>query len=412
MDHSKKKTIRIAAVGCLHGKLKVMYENIMKHEMSTNKKIDLVVICGDFQSLRSKEDLNYIKIPDKYKEIGDFHRYYNNEVEAPYMTIFIGGNHEASNFLNEIPDGGFVCKNIYYMGRSGIVNYMGLRIGGISGIFNMNSYYKGYYEKDLLNMKEKISIYHTREFEIAKMNLNIGKIDLMLSHDWPYGMVRKEDYEYISKIKRVSNEQIEEFGSPAYSYLIRLLKPKYWISAHLHLYYTNTIEETTFLALDKIITEKRKWLEVIEIEVDTQENNNSYDEDNIYTDNEWISIYSQIMNSKYIKNDNQHFYGYSQVMRNKEIYEKYMKEYYFKYYGKIMLKQVNVSNDLMISIKNALDDICQEAIKDKYICLIIKNINKINKKVSFHENNIDKFQFSEKFSNENDKNSEEIDLDL
>jgi len=33
------------------------------------------------------------------------------------LTIFIGGNHEASNYLQELPYGGWVAPNIYYLGE-------------------------------------------------------------------------------------------------------------------------------------------------------------------------------------------------------------------------------------------------------------------------------------------------------
>ena len=35
------------------------------------------------------------------------------------MTIFVGGNHEASNYLQELPYGGWVAPNIYYLGYAG-----------------------------------------------------------------------------------------------------------------------------------------------------------------------------------------------------------------------------------------------------------------------------------------------------
>lgn len=43
-------------------------------------------------------------------------RYYKGEKEAPILTIFVGGNHEASNYLQELPYGGWVAPNIYFMG--------------------------------------------------------------------------------------------------------------------------------------------------------------------------------------------------------------------------------------------------------------------------------------------------------
>lgn len=43
-------------------------------------------------------------------------RYYSGEKKAPVLTVFIGGNHEASNHLQELPYGGWVAPNIYYLG--------------------------------------------------------------------------------------------------------------------------------------------------------------------------------------------------------------------------------------------------------------------------------------------------------
>lgn len=43
-------------------------------------------------------------------------RYYSGEKKAPILTVFIGGNHEASNHLQELPYGGWVAPNIYYLG--------------------------------------------------------------------------------------------------------------------------------------------------------------------------------------------------------------------------------------------------------------------------------------------------------
>ena len=66
---------------------------------------------------------------------------------APIPTVFIGGNHEASNYLWELFHGGFVAHNIYYLGHSGVVNFGGLRIAGMSGIFKDHHYNMGFFER-------------------------------------------------------------------------------------------------------------------------------------------------------------------------------------------------------------------------------------------------------------------------
>lgn len=52
----------------------------------------------------------------------------------------VGGNHEAMNYLWELYYGGWVAPNIYYLGHAGVVKFGGIRIGGMSGIFNGGHY--------------------------------------------------------------------------------------------------------------------------------------------------------------------------------------------------------------------------------------------------------------------------------
>ncbi|KAJ5241662.1 lariat debranching enzyme C-terminal domain-containing protein [Penicillium citrinum] len=54
-------------------------------------------------------------VPSKYRKMGDYHEYYSGQRQAPYLTIFCGGNHEASNHLFELYHGGWIAHNIYYL---------------------------------------------------------------------------------------------------------------------------------------------------------------------------------------------------------------------------------------------------------------------------------------------------------
>ena len=65
--------------------------------------------------------------------------------------------------------GGWVCPNIYYLGHSGVVNFGGVRIAGISGIYYPRDYDVGYYEKIPFDQNMIRSAYHYREFEIKKL---------------------------------------------------------------------------------------------------------------------------------------------------------------------------------------------------------------------------------------------------
>jgi lariat debranching enzyme len=67
------------------------------------------------------------------------------------------GNHEASNYLWELFHGGYVAPNIYYLGHAGVVQFGGLRIAGMSGIFKDHDYNSGYYEK----------VFHIRAHQVS-----------------------------------------------------------------------------------------------------------------------------------------------------------------------------------------------------------------------------------------------------
>lgn len=302
---NSKKKIRMAVVGCLHGNLKDVYDQIKLNESQTNQKVDILLCCGDFEAVRNKDDLRYKSCPDKYKHMGQFRYFYNNETPPPYLTIFIGGNHEASNVLDENFYGGWICNNIFYLGRAGAIKYKGIRIVGLSGIYNKFDYYKGHHEIDLIkNIK---SIYHVREFEIAKASHLTGNIDIFLSHDWPTGVVNKKDFGKILKIKRGWQEELysDTLGSPASGFLLKLLKPKFWLSGHMHYAYFNEIRHnydgnesnhkqrhsTKFMALDKTGTKKkRQFLHIFDYDIDESVGQEEFEDSNIYFDPEWLGI--------------------------------------------------------------------------------------------------------------------------
>lgn len=174
--------------------------------------------------------------PVKYREIGDFHAYYSGAKKAPYLTIFVGGNHEASSHLWELYYGGWVAPNIYYMGVANVLRLGGVRIAGMSGIWKGYSYNKSHYERLPYNQDDVKSIYHIREYDIRKL-LQVGtQVDIGISHDWPRAVEKHGDTKKLWNMKpdfeRESNDG--SLGSLAASYVMDRLRPPYWFSAHLH----------------------------------------------------------------------------------------------------------------------------------------------------------------------------------
>jgi lariat debranching enzyme len=226
------KTFNIVVEGCVHGNLNRIY-----HEISCmNVPVDLVLLCGDFQAIRNSKDLNAMAVPPKYKQMGDFHLYYSGQKLAPYLTVFIGGNHESSSYLRELYYGGWVAPNIYYLGQAGVVNFNGLRIAGLSGIYNKMHYDYNHFERLPYNSGTERSIYHVRKNDVASLSLIRSGVDVMLSHDWPAGIAHFGNMGDLLKKKPFFKRDIDsgQLGSPPAFQLLKTLRPTKWFSSHLH----------------------------------------------------------------------------------------------------------------------------------------------------------------------------------
>uniref|UniRef100_A0A182T4A0 Lariat debranching enzyme C-terminal domain-containing protein n=1 Tax=Anopheles maculatus TaxID=74869 RepID=A0A182T4A0_9DIPT len=177
--------MKIAIEGCAHGELEKIYDLIGSIQAEQNITVDLLICCGDFQSTRNLQDLQCMAVPQKHLDMCSFYKYYSGEKKAPILTLFIGGNHEASNYLQELPYGGWVAPNIYYLGYAGVVDCNGIRIGGISGIFKGHDFLKGRFEFPPYDEASKRSVYHQRQIDVFRLKQLTPTVDVMLSHDWP-----------------------------------------------------------------------------------------------------------------------------------------------------------------------------------------------------------------------------------
>ena len=199
-----------------------------------------------YQAVRNRHDLNVTAMPEKYRRMADFHEYYSGARTAPYLTIFIGGNHEASNHLRELHYGGWVAPNIYYLGAANVLRIGNVRIAGLSGIWKGYDYRKPHFERLPYNKEEITSVYHVRELDTRKMMSVRTQVDIGLSHDWPKGVEWHGDYEWLFRTKRGFEDDANsgKLGNTAAKYCLDRLRPPYWFSAHLHVRYPAVIDHS------------------------------------------------------------------------------------------------------------------------------------------------------------------------
>lgn len=187
-------------------------------------------------------------MPPKYRRMADFHEFYSGNRRAPFLTIFIGGNHEASNHLFELYYGGWVAPNVYYMGAANILRLGPLRIAGLSGIWKGYDYRKPHFERVPYNEGESVSIFHVRELDVRKMLSVQTQVDVGLSHDWPQGVEWKGDYQglFRKKDRFEADANDGKLGSIAAKQCLDRLRPSHWFSAHLHIKYAALIQHGNY----------------------------------------------------------------------------------------------------------------------------------------------------------------------
>ncbi|KAK1761083.1 lariat debranching enzyme, C-terminal domain-containing protein, partial [Echria macrotheca] len=241
MADTAPRGVRIAVEGCGHGTLNAIYAAV---ERSCKERgwdtVDAVIIGGDFQAVRNAADLSVMSVPPKYRELADFPEYYAGTRTAPYLTLFIAGNHEAAAHLWELYYGGWVAPNIYYLGAANVLRLGPLRIAGMSGIWKGFDYRKAHHERLPFSQDDVKSFYHVREIDVRKLLQVRTQVDVGLSHDWPRGIERHGNRRHLFNMKpdfeRESNDGT--LGNPAAEYVMDRLRPPYWFSAHLHCKFT------------------------------------------------------------------------------------------------------------------------------------------------------------------------------
>uniref|UniRef100_A0A915D1X5 Calcineurin-like phosphoesterase domain-containing protein n=1 Tax=Ditylenchus dipsaci TaxID=166011 RepID=A0A915D1X5_9BILA len=74
-----RRSMNLAVAGCSHGEMDRIYDTLSQMEHQRGVKFDLLICCGDFQAIRNYGDLQHLKVPDKFRQLMTFYKYYSGK---------------------------------------------------------------------------------------------------------------------------------------------------------------------------------------------------------------------------------------------------------------------------------------------------------------------------------------------
>ena len=252
--------------GCLHGEWDLLL-NTVEEYIRTGTKIDLIIVTGDCQTFRNEKDMLSFAAPKRYHILGTFHKIASGERAVPCPIIIIGGNHEATDLLFQLPFGGYVAPNVYYMGRGCQLQVGDVLISGVSGLYNERNYFTPVNESFPIrkpgDMHSALNIRAFTDFQL----FGLERTQIMLSHDWPSSFPSKYAPPELSRIRPdlIESDKKGQFGLPLGMKFIEEVKPSLWFAAHHHVTMNFKINDNThFYAICKPV--RKDWYEIVDVE--------------------------------------------------------------------------------------------------------------------------------------------------
>lgn len=235
---SSRRSIHFAAVGDVHGSVHAMVRLLSGWEATSGCSLSFVLQVGDFEPIRHEKDLDTMSVPSKYRKIGDFPDYYSGRAVFPWPVYFIGGNHEPYGLLDALPDGGDVAENCIYLGRAGMMDVEGLRVVGLSGIFDPDEFERARPRVEDIHRRPNGDYTWFRKDDVNRA-ADYGKADVLVVHDWPERVIDPADSAEFYRQRR--SPRYDLVGNEYARMLMEVLEPRLVVCGHLHKRYRNRV---------------------------------------------------------------------------------------------------------------------------------------------------------------------------
>lgn len=182
----EQRALLIVGVGDIHGRFHRVEAWLEELEASLGRPVDVVLAVGDVEAFRHAGDQR--RKAAKRKMPAEFAAYADGQRRLRWPLYFIGGNNEDFEALHDLPEGGELAPNVYYLGRAGQRELRGLRVAWLSGIYAPRFYEQPLQRPRTLETAKQAGYF--RQPEVERVEAMRG-VDLMLVHEWPRGLPQR-----------------------------------------------------------------------------------------------------------------------------------------------------------------------------------------------------------------------------
>ncbi len=195
-------------------------------EAARGRPVDLVLAVGDVEAFKRADD--HRRKAAKRAMPAEFAEYADGTKRMKRPLYFIAGNNEDFEALHHAPEGCELAPNVHYLGRAGVRQVHGLRIGYLSGIHAPRFFEQPLRRPTSLDTAKQAGYFRAPEVERVS---SLRDIDLFLVHEWPRGIVQRARDEGLSSGRPLPSYWI---GNPITRRLVDTVRPRWMLCGHSH----------------------------------------------------------------------------------------------------------------------------------------------------------------------------------
>ena len=262
------QSVLVAGVGDIHGRFHRVEAWLDALEQARGRPVDLVLAVGDVEAFRHADDHRRKTV--KRLMPAEFAEYADGARAMKRPLYFIAGNNEDFEALHDAPEGLQLAPNVHYLGRAGLKELHGLRVGYLSGIHAPRFYEQPLKRPRSLDTAKQAGYFRAPEVEKVSA---LRDVDLLLVHEWPRGLPQRVQEQQGAPGSRALPSYW--IGNPITRRLVETVHPKWVLCGHSHRAFAVTLggsggrPVTRVACLDQATRPEESvfWMELQEREV-------------------------------------------------------------------------------------------------------------------------------------------------